>query len=103
MGRMRRQNPDWGYALDFAGPYLASSYPEIAAKSIKIVANAGGVNSKACAAALKLMATSMGLSPKIALVEGDDLLDLGKSMAQDILDFPVPVPAALLQGQDKRV
>lgn len=75
MGRMRAQNPKLGHALDFAGPYLATSYRDIARQGIKIIANAGGVNPKACADALCEMARNLGFSPKIAIITGDDLIN----------------------------
>ena len=43
-------------------------------RGIKIVANAGGLNPAACAAAVGDVADRLGLSPKIAWVEGDDLM-----------------------------
>jgi hypothetical protein len=42
-------------------------------KGVKIVSNAGGLNPAGLAAKLTEVATTLGLSPKIAYVEGDDL------------------------------
>jgi hypothetical protein len=44
-------------------------------KGIKIVTNAGGLNPAGCADAVSQVADKLGLSPKIAYVGGDDLLD----------------------------
>jgi hypothetical protein len=45
-------------------------------RGIKVVANAGGINPQACAAALQALAASQGLQPRIAVVEGDDITAL---------------------------
>lgn len=71
--RMIMMDPSLGYATDIVtahiGPYLA----EIAAKKIKVIANAGGLNSKGCVEALEKVAREKGLKLNIAYVEGDDL------------------------------
>ena len=43
-------------------------------RNIKVVANAGGLNPSGCAAAVEQVADRLGLKPKIAWVEGDDVL-----------------------------
>ncbi len=43
-------------------------------RGIKVVANAGGLDPKACANAVREVADRLGLAPKIAWVTGDDLL-----------------------------
>ena len=43
-------------------------------RGIKVVSNAGGLNPAGCAEAVKGVADKLGLSPRIAYVEGDDLL-----------------------------
>jgi hypothetical protein len=81
LGRMRGMNPDLGYATDFAGALIAPSLREIARQGIKLVANAGGVNPAACAAAFGRMAAEAGVKLKIAYVAGDDLLDRADDLA----------------------
>ncbi|ARS27600.1 acyclic terpene utilization AtuA family protein [Sphingomonas sp. KC8] len=72
-GRMQAADPAAGYGTDFltvhVGPYLH----EIAAQGLKVVANAGGVNSAGLAAALERMIAEAGLSLTVAFVDGDDL------------------------------
>jgi len=43
-------------------------------KRIRVVSNAGGLNPAAMAAALEKMAQTLGLAPKIAYIDGDDLM-----------------------------
>jgi Acyclic terpene utilisation family protein AtuA len=43
-------------------------------RGIKVVSNAGGLNPQACAEAVQLVAEKLGLSPKIATVSGDNVL-----------------------------
>jgi hypothetical protein len=72
-GKMQAANPASGFIPDFidvhVGPYLR----EIKEKGVKIVANAGGLNPRGLAAALKQRAEDQGVSLTIAVVEGDDL------------------------------
>lgn len=72
-GRMRAQNPAMGYAFDFIG-LIQPVVRDIARQGIKLVANAGGVNPVACAAAFERMAAEAGVTLKVAVVAGDDLL-----------------------------
>jgi hypothetical protein len=44
-------------------------------KGIKIVSNAGGIDPHACADAVSAVAAKLGLSPRIAVVSGDNLLN----------------------------
>jgi hypothetical protein len=43
-------------------------------RGIKVVSNAGGLNPRSCAEAVQGVADKLGLQPKIAYIEGDDLL-----------------------------
>src|ERR671918_1796979 len=43
-------------------------------RGIKVVSNAGGLNPSSCAMAVQEVADKLGLKPKIAYVEGDDLM-----------------------------
>ncbi|MHB8666421.1 MAG: acyclic terpene utilization AtuA family protein [Burkholderiales bacterium] len=70
----RAKAPDAGYATDFVDVAMKSVIRDIAAKGIKVVSNAGGVNPAGCAAALAKLAAEAGVTLKIAIVEGDDVL-----------------------------
>ena len=70
----RAKSPDAGYATDFIDVAMKSVLKDIAAKGIKVVSNAGGVNPAGCAAALAKLAEEAGVRLRIAIVEGDDVL-----------------------------
>lgn len=73
--KQKERDPNLGYARDFVGA-IESVLPAVAQRDVKVVANAGGVNPPACAAAIRELAKSRSLSAKvrIAVVTGDDLL-----------------------------
>lgn len=73
LASVRAKKPEMGYATDFVDIAMKSVLPEVMRRGIKVVANAGGMNPQGCANALHALAQSMGLSPKIAVVEGDDI------------------------------
>jgi hypothetical protein len=62
-----------GYATDFVHITMKALLPELKAKGIKVVANAGGVNPLACRDALAKVAADLGVDLKIGVVLGDDL------------------------------
>lgn len=72
----RARKPEMGYATDFIDIAMKAVLPEVMRRGIKVVANAGGINPLACAEALRVMAQLQGLSPRIAVVEGDDISPL---------------------------
>jgi hypothetical protein len=73
--RQKDRDPAQGYARDVVGA-LQSVLPAVIAGRVRVVANAGGVNPKACAAAVLAMLEKAGVRDKVrvALVTGDDLL-----------------------------
>jgi hypothetical protein len=71
--RAKEKSPDAGYARDFVELVMKPLLPEIKARGIRVVANAGGVNVRACARALAEVAETAGIDLKIGTVEGDDL------------------------------
>lgn len=70
---IRAKKPELGYATDFVDVAMKSVLPKVLSQGIKVVANAGGVNPKGCAKALRDLADSLGLTLKIAVIEGDDV------------------------------
>jgi hypothetical protein len=76
MQKQKSRDPALGYAKDFI-PLMQRILPILAQRKIKVTANAGGVNPRACAAAVAEAARGLGLQKKlkIGVVSGDDLLD----------------------------
>lgn len=73
MARARAKDASAGFAPDFVSAAMAPNLAEIAAKGVKVVSNAGGLNPEGCAAALRAEIARRGLSLKVAVVTGDDL------------------------------
>ena len=71
----KTKDPALGYATDFVDVAMKSVLKDVAVKGIKVVSNAGGMNPRACAAALQKLCDEQGVTLKIAVVEGDDVLD----------------------------
>ncbi len=69
----RGRDPERGYATDFVEITIKAVMRDALAKKAKIVANAGGINPQACVRAIRAVADAQGLSPRIAIVEGDDV------------------------------
>ncbi|WP_245976022.1 acyclic terpene utilization AtuA family protein [Amycolatopsis palatopharyngis] len=74
LGRDRMKNPDRGYAKTFLRQ-LEENLGLAMDKGVKIVANAGGLNPRGLADALREVAAKLGLDVAVAHVEGDDLLN----------------------------
>ena len=71
--RMKMKAPEKGYATTFL-KQMNDVMGLCLEKNIKIVANAGGLNPKGLAEELEKIAEQLGIHPKIACIEGDDLL-----------------------------
>ncbi len=76
MAAAQQKNAEAGYATDFVTVAMRSVLPELVAKQIRVVSNAGGMNPLACARALESLSREMGLSLRIAVVLGDDVMPL---------------------------
>lgn len=74
LAKARRKSPDAGYATDFVTRVIRPLAGEIARRRIRVIANAGGVNLAACAKAIGAALDEAGVSLKVGIVEGDDLL-----------------------------
>ncbi|MBM3906613.1 MAG: DUF1446 domain-containing protein [Gemmatimonadetes bacterium] len=73
--KQKERDPAMGYARDFVGA-MESVLPAVAERGVKVIANAGGVNPEACAAAVQAMAAQAGRTGalRIGIVTGDNLL-----------------------------
>ena len=101
LAKMRARSAEAGYATDFITLAMKPLLREIAAKKIKVIANAGGVNLAACRAALEQIAAEAGLALRIGTVEGDDLLPrLPELRRMDLPDLATgaPLPEHLLSA-----
>jgi hypothetical protein len=90
-GRARAQNPEAGYVMYFPDELFTAVLPDLVRRGVKMVTNVGAVNPRACAAAMKAAADRLGLSPMIAVVDGDDLHDRAEDLRDSgRLSLPLP-------------
>ena len=72
--RARQKDPALGYATDVIA-MIGRDLPRFVEQGVRIVTNAGGVNPRAAAAALRSMADKAGVSIRVACIEGDNLIN----------------------------
>lgn len=100
MARARAADDTLGYATDFVAVVLRKNLPAIAQQGVKVIANAGGVNPRACAEAARALIAEQGLNLKVAVVLGDDLTDRAVAFAESgvtemFSGDPFPDPASV--------
>jgi hypothetical protein len=97
LARARLAKPEAGFPLDFV-QYLKPWLAIIAARGVKVVANAGGVNPPGCKRALEAACAEAGAVLRVAVVEGDDAMPLIESRRESIREAytGAPVPPRLL-------
>jgi hypothetical protein len=73
--KQKERDPTLGYARDFIGA-MESILPAVLERGVKVIANAGGVNPRGCAEAVRSVSAKRGAKDKlrIGVVTGDDLL-----------------------------
>ncbi|QQS11611.1 MAG: DUF1446 domain-containing protein [Rhodospirillales bacterium] len=99
MAAQKMKDPAAGYARDFVTAVMAPLAREIADRRIKVVTNAGGVNPQACAAAVRKACEAAGVTLKVAVVLGDDLmpkLDALRAAGVKEMDGGAPLPAKVV-------
>jgi hypothetical protein len=76
MQKQRARDPSAGYARDFV-PLMRQILPACVERNIRVTANAGGVNVRGCADAVRETARELGLGGKlrIGIVTGDDIME----------------------------
>lgn len=84
--KQKAKDPNAGYARDFIIA-LEPVLEECLKRKIKIITNAGGVNSKACADALFQLAKKKNLALKVAVIDGDDILSEIPRLKNKGVDF----------------
>lgn len=75
LGQIKRERPGEGFARDFTEWVWKDNLAEFKAQGVKVITNAGGLNPHACRARMEELAAAAGLSFKIAVIEGDDLME----------------------------
>jgi hypothetical protein len=98
LGKAMRRDPTQGYAATFLRQ-MEDVLGECLDRGIRVVTNAGGLNPRALAADLGALGARLGVSPRVAVVEGDDLRDrLGELTRAGVeltnLDTGVPLAAS---------
>lgn len=84
----RKVNPEAGYAEDFVQVTLREILPACARNGVKLIANAGGLNPRGCAAAIERLQKEVGTRLSVACVEGDDCLAMLEELrAEGVRDF----------------
>ena len=71
--KQRSRDPEAGYARDFV-EMMGLALAEVAAKEIRVVANAGGLNPLACRRAVLALADKQGIPMRVAAVTGNNYL-----------------------------
>src|SRR5262249_42364712 len=80
-GQRKARGEDMGYVGTFLKQVEDVAKPCLE-RGIKIVSNAGGLNPKSMAAEVEKILAKLGLTAKVAWIDGDDLMaDLGKLQA----------------------
>jgi hypothetical protein len=95
----RSKNPELGYATDFVAVTLKAILKDVVAQNIRVISNAGGVNPQACARAIQALAAEQGVTVKVAVVLGDDVLPLLPALhSEDVreLQSGAPLPEKVL-------
>ncbi|HET9766879.1 MAG TPA: acyclic terpene utilization AtuA family protein [Thermoanaerobaculia bacterium] len=74
MMRQKLKDPTKGYATDFVG-FIRRVLPELVARGVRVITNAGGLNPAACREAIFTVARELGVGGvRVGVVEGDDVL-----------------------------
>lgn len=97
LGQLKQARPDQGYARDFTEWVWKDNLREFKEQGVRIVTNAGGVNPEACRARMEQIAAEAGLSFRIAIVTGDDLIArvpdfAAQGVVEMFNDAPFPDP-----------
>ncbi|BFT32180.1 DUF1446 domain-containing protein [Alteromonas sp. D210916BOD_24] len=98
LSQAQRHNNSLGYAVDFVTVAMKDVISDCAAKGIKVIANAGGVNVPGCITALYQLCEQLDLSLNIVGVYGDNILTKRDNMSlgdTQHMDTGDPLPSQL--------
>src|SRR5262249_5510214 len=101
LARARARDPALGYATDLAEAVMPEIVRDLAARRIRLVCNAGGVNPRACREAVAKVARDAGVDLEGAVVLGDAPMPLPDSLRQRrVVDMfsGAPLPDRLLSA-----
>ena len=84
--KQKSRDPATGYARDFV-EMIARILPDLSAKGIRVVANAGGLNPLACRQAVLDVAGKQGVPLRVAAITGDDISSRLDDMMARGLEF----------------
>ncbi len=96
LARTQAKHPGGGYARTFV-TQMEQVMGTCLDKGIKVVSNAGGLDPDHCAEAVADVADKLGLSPRIAYVNGDNILprlDEIRAAGIEIMNFETGEPVA---------
>jgi hypothetical protein len=105
LGKDQLRDPSLGYARTFV-TQVADTMAFALEREVRIVANAGGLNPAGLAAKLQEVADGLGLAPRIAWIDGDNLagraadLGLGNALTANAYLGAFGIARALEQGAD---
>ena len=74
LARAKAVDVSKGYATDFVSAVIGKHGSALAQAGIKLISNAGGVNPHACAQSVRDELARQGVSVRVAVVDGDDLM-----------------------------
>ena len=101
MQKQRSRSPQFGYARDFV-PLMGEILPAVVERTIRVVANAGGVNPAGCRDAVLEEARKAGLGgrARIGMITGDDIMErlpdlLARGIALRNMETGEPLEALL--------
>jgi hypothetical protein len=105
--KQRARDPKTGYARDFVD-MIARVLPDLQARRVRVIANAGGVNPSACKDAVLDTARRQDIPISVATVAGDDIMDrLDSFLARGIelknMESGEPLSAIRAQVQSANV
>jgi hypothetical protein len=109
MQKQKARDPNAGYAKDFI-PLMRRILSTCVERDIRVTANAGGVNVRGCANAVRDVARELGLAGKlrIGIVTGDDILSrldefVGRGIELRNMDTGEPLSSVLDRIQSANV
>ena len=109
MQKQKARDPNAGYAKDFI-PLMRRILSTCVERDIRVTANAGGVNVRGCANAVRDVAQELGLAGKlrIGIVTGDDILTrldefVGRGIELRNMDTGEPLSSVLDRIQSANV